>query len=222
MIMNRAEHLINAHLPVLSRTDSAPAVLHMMDEWRVTELALVEDGMFLGLISESAFLDLELFEGEIGSQAIDIKDVRVLPQAHVLDVLKNASANQTSVVPVVLDNGMYVGSIPVENLIQRLSNMLGAGTDGGIIVLQLAERDQSIQQVARIVEENGAKILSLSVAPTADNLVEMHVKVNVQDLNPILQSLARFGYVVSDQFQRDEFNYELKDRYDELMRYLNI
>ncbi|MFM2196221.1 MAG: hypothetical protein RL092_1821, partial [Bacteroidota bacterium] len=30
------------------------------------------------------------------------------------------------------------------------------------------------------------------------------------------------GYVVSDQFQRDEFNYELKDRYDELMRYLNI
>ncbi|MFM9422595.1 MAG: hypothetical protein RIR06_1056 [Bacteroidota bacterium] len=220
--MNRAEHLINPHLPVLSSSDSAPAVLHLMDEWRVTELALVQDGMFLGLISESSFLDLELFEGEIGTQAIEIKDVRVLPQAHVLDVLKNASANQTSVVPVVLENGMYVGSIPVENLIQRLSHLLGAATDGGIIVLQLGERDQSIQQVARIVEENGAKILSLSVAPTADNLVEMHVKVNVQDLNPILQSLARFGYVVSDQFQKDEFNHELKDRYDELMRYLNI
>lgn len=220
--MNRAEHLINPHLPVLSNSDSAPAVLHLMDEWRVTELALVQDGMFLGLISESSFLDLELFEGEIGTQAIDIKDVRVLPQAHVLDVLKNASANQTSVVPVVLENGMYVGSIPVENLIQRLSHLLGAASDGGIIVLQLGERDQSIQQVARIVEENGAKILSLSVAPAADNLIEMHVKVNVQDLNPILQSLARFGYVVSDQFQKDEFNHELKNRYDELMRYLNI
>jgi acetoin utilization protein AcuB len=86
----------------------------------------------------------------------------------------------------------------------------------------LNERDHSIQQVARIVEENGAKILSLSVAPAENNLVEMHVKVNVPDLNPILQSLARFGYVVADQFQQDEFNHELKDRYDELMRYLNI
>lgn len=220
--MNRAEHLINKHLPVISRNDTAAVVLRMMDEWHVTELPLVEDGMFLGLIRESAFLDLDLFDGEIGTQAIEIKDVRVLPNAHVLEVLKIASEHLTSVVPVVSEAGDFLGAIPTENLIQRLSHLLGAANEGGIIILHLNERDQSIQQVARIVEENGAKILSLSVAPTENQLIEMHVKVNVPDLNPILQSLARFGYVVADQFQHDEFNHELKDRYDELMRYLNI
>lgn len=220
--MNKAEHLINSNLPQLSKTASSASVLQLMDEWRVTELPLVEDGIYMGLLSETALLDVELVEAELGNQVLDLKDVRVLPNAHVLDVLEIASKAVVSVVPVVSEKGEYLGAITMENLIHRLSFMLGANQEGGIIVLEISERDHSIQQVARIIEENGAKILSLSVSPTGAQMLELHVKVSVPDLNPILQSLSRFGYTVSDQFQDEDFNNELKDRYDELMRYLNI
>jgi len=50
----------------------------------------------------------------------------------------------------------------------------------------------------------------------------MHIKIDLPDLNPILQSLERFNYTVLSKFQAAQFDNELKDRYDELMRYLNM
>jgi CBS domain-containing protein len=148
--------------------------------------------------------------------------VSVLPESHVLDVLKVMSENDLSVIPVVDERNNYLGSITSADLLDHLAEMLGVIRDGGIIVLQVPERDHSIQQIARIIEENNAKILSLSVVPATEGNLEMHIKIDLPDLNPILQSLERFNYTVLSKFQAAQFDNELKDRYDELMRYLNM
>ena len=153
---------------------------------------------------------------------LDLLNVSVSPDSHVLDVLKVISENDVTVVPVVDEGNNYLGSITSADLLDHLAEMLGVMREGGIIVLQVFERDHSIQQIARIIEENNAKILSLSVVPASEGNLEMHIKIDLPDLNPILQSLERFNYNVLSKFQASQFDDELKDRYNELMRYLNM
>jgi CBS domain-containing protein len=192
-----------------------------MDELRVNDLPVVENGLFLGLANESDFLNAEVYQGEIQAE-LDLLNVSVLPDSHVLDVLKVISQNDVTVVPVVDEGNNYLGSITSADLLDHLAEMLGVMREGGIIVLQVFERDHSIQQIARIIEENNAKILSLSVVPASEGNLEMHIKIDLPDLNPILQSLERFNYNVLSKFQASQFDDELKDRYNELMRYLNM
>jgi hypothetical protein len=192
-----------------------------MDELRVNDLPVVENGLFLGLANESDFLNAEVYQGEIQAE-LDLLNVSVSPDSHVLDVLKVISENDVTVVPVVDEGNNYLGSITSADLLDHLAEMLGVMREGGIIVLQVFERDHSIQQIARIIEENNAKILSLSVVPASEGNLEMHIKIDLPDLNPILQSLERFNYNVLSRFQASQFDDELKDRYNELMRYLNM
>ncbi len=219
--MNRALNLISKSLPSLNRGESAMHVLNVMDELRVNDLPVVENGLFLGLANESDFLNAEVYQGEIQAE-LDLLNVSVLPDSHVLDVLKVISQNDVTVVPVVDEGNNYLGSITSADLLDHLAEMLGVMREGGIIVLQVFERDHSIQQIARIIEENNAKILSLSVVPASEGNLEMHIKIDLPDLNPILQSLERFNYNVLSKFQASQFDDELKDRYNELMRYLNM
>ena len=219
--MNKALNLISKSLPALNRGESALHVLNLMDDLRVTDLPVVENGLFVGLANESDFLNAEVYQGEVQTE-LDLLNVSILPDAHVLDVLKVVSENDITVVPVVDEGNNYLGSITSADLLDHLAEMLGVMREGGIIVLQVVERDHSIQQIARIIEENNAKILSLSVVPATDGNLEMHIKIDLPDLNPILQSLERFNYIVLSKFQASQYDDELKDRYDELMRYLNM
>lgn len=219
--MNNAKNLISKSLPSLKRGESALYVLNLMDELRVNDLPVVENGLYLGLANESDFLNAEVYQGEI-QEELELLAVSVLPEAHVLDVLKLLSENDITVAPVVDDQNNYLGSITAADLLDHLAEMLGVHRDGGIIVLEVSERDHSIQQIARIIEENNAKILSLSVITSTEGKLEMHIKVDSPDLNPILQSLERFNYTVLSKFQSSQYDNELKDRYDELMRYLNM
>jgi CBS domain-containing protein len=196
-------------------------VLNLMDELRVNDLPVVENGLFVGLANESDFLNAEVYQGEVQAE-LDLLNVSVLPDSHVLDVLKVVSENDVTVIPVVDEGNNYLGSITSADLLDHLAEMLGVMREGGIIVLQVFERDHSIQQIARIIEENNAKILSLSVVAVSEGNLEMHIKIDLPDLNPILQSLERFNYNVLSKFQASQYDDELKDRYNELMRYLNM
>lgn len=196
-------------------------VLNLMDELRVNDLPVVENGMFVGLANESDFLNAEVYQGEVQAE-LDLLKVSVFPETHVLDVLKVVSENDITVIPVVDEGNNYLGSITSADLLDHLAEMLGVHREGGIIVLQMLERDHSLQQIARIIEENNSKILSLTVLPAIEGNIEMHIKIDSPDLNPILQSLERFNYTVLSKFQAAQFDNELRDRYDELMRYLNM
>ncbi len=219
--MNKALNLISKSLPAINRGESALYVLNLMDELLVTDLPVVENGLFIGLANEIDFLNAEVYQGEVQAE-LDLLNVSILPDAHVLDVLKVVSENDITVVPVVDEGNNYLGSITSADLLDHLAEMLGVMREGGIIVLQVVERDHSIQQIARIIEENNAKILSLSVVPATDGNLEMHIKIDLPDLNPILQSLERFNYTILSKFQATQYDDELKDRYNELMRYLNM
>jgi hypothetical protein len=94
---------------------------------------------------------------------------------------------------------------------------------GGIIVLNLNKTDYSLAQVAHVVESNNAKVLSSYVFERSETgMLELTLKVNREEVGSIVQSLERYDYQVIAYFQESAHLEDLKGRYDELMRYINI
>jgi hypothetical protein len=49
------------------------------------------------------------------------------------------------------------------------------------------------------------------------------MKVNSMDIQPLIQTLNRYNYIIKATYSESEEMYEdLRDRYDGLMNYLNI
>ncbi len=219
--MITALQLLKTDLPILSAQDDPINALNLMDEYRVSHLPVVDNGKFLGVISETTLMSADAI---IGSSQFELQLVKscVLPTVHILDVLKEAGIHHITLIPVVDQENNYMGAVTLEDLVEKLSEMQGAAQPGGIIVLEMWEKDYSLQQIARIVEENDAKILSTSVSPGDNGKIEVHLKISQPDVNPILQSLERFSYDVKASYQEQEYTEDIKKRYEELMRYLNI
>jgi len=193
-----------------------------MDQYRVAHLPVVEKGKFLGMASETAMLSAGDVVSDPEMNYTNLIDGSVEPDEHILEVLKSASELHLTAIPVVDKTGNFLGCVTLEDLVEKLSQMQGADRPGGIIVLEMAEQDYSLQQIARIVEENNAKILSTSVSPGDAGQIEVNLKISNPDVNAILQSFSRFNYNIKGSYQEPEYTEDMRKRYEELMRYLNI
>jgi acetoin utilization protein AcuB len=194
--------------------------LDLMDRYRIAHLPVVENNKLLGLISEDSLMDLESLQGD--PSGLPLIRANVQPDTHILDILKLAGEHRLSIIPVVDAENNYIGSIRLEDLVEQMTEMQGANQRGGILVLEMWEKDYSMQQISRIIEENNAKILSTSVSPGEGGKIEVNLKLNQPDLNAIISSFERFGYYVKANYQESVYTEDLRKRYDELMRILNI
>ena len=53
-------------------------------------------------------------------------------------------------------------------------------------------------------------------------MLKVTLKLNVNDLKPIIQTFERYQYTITAHYDQSESNNDLHERYDSLMRYLNI
>jgi len=95
---------------------------------------------------------------------------------------------------------------------------------GGVIVLELNANDYSLAQIARIIEDNDAKILSSHVTFIPNSFkMEVNLKINQTDLTSIIQSFMRFDYTIKASFQGNNRQEDvLRKNYDQFMLYLNV
>ena len=218
--MITSRKLLNSEIPSLSAHDEPMNALDLMDQFRISHLPVIENNKLLGLIAEDSLMDLETLQGD--PTGLPLIRVSAQLDTHILDILKLTSEHRLSIVPVTDADNNYLGAIRLEDLVEQISEMQGANQRGGILVLEMWDKDYSMQQISRIIEENNAKILSTSVSPGEGGKIEVNIKINQPDLNAIISSFERFGYNVKANYQESAYTEDLRKRYDELMRILNI
>lgn len=93
-----------------------------------------------------------------------------------------------------------------------------------LIQLEMGSYDYSLSEIARIVEEEDAKILGLTIEtiPEDPGRIVVDILVNKADCSGIIQSFYRYNYNILNTFSSPEENSDLMDRYSLLMRYLNV
>jgi predicted transcriptional regulator len=219
--MTAAELLTN-NIPPLQITDSVQQALDLMHEFHVKELPVVMDFKPVGLLYEEDLEDKEEFD-TIEPYIRKEEHIKVHTTDFFLAVLKTMHLRKLSIVPVVKEDGEYMGVITEENLLNAASHYNSATEPGAIIILQMSPNSFSISELGRIVESNDAQIIHLNTWKDISNgQLMVAIKINKPDLQDILATLERYEYNVIQYFGENLTEEELKLNYDHLMNYLNI
>lgn len=217
------KELVTEIITPLKYGDSASFALGIMDEFNVSHLPVVDGPAFQGIISDTEIYNFNSLEELIGDHKADLSQVSVTENQHIYDAIALFSSRSLSLIPVVADNNTYLGIISRTSLVQHLAGIFAIDNPGGVIILEINEKDYDLTEIARIVTSNDAKVLSLSLRSFPDSTkLEVTLKVNRMDIEAILQTFNRFNYSVKASFAEPS-NYEsLKERFDSLMNYLNV
>jgi acetoin utilization protein AcuB len=215
--------LITHDIPALRPADTIEQALDWMEEFKVEHLPVLSHKSLAGVISESDLQALHDSKGKIGDHEFRYLRPIIHPQQHAFDALKIMSGLHLTLVPVLDDNDNYMGSVTQKSVLDKLASFSSVMELGGIIELELNKSDYSLTQIASIVEGNDAKILSCYVTSSPDsNKIEVTLKVNREDLTRILQTFNRYNYTVKASYHQAGYEDDLKNRFDEFMRFLNI
>jgi acetoin utilization protein AcuB len=219
-----AKDLISEVIPSLKTSDLGQTALNWMEIFKISHLPIVNNQEFLGLISDTDIYDMNQPGEPIGNHALTLYKPFVTAEQHIFEVIGLASRLKLSVVPVLDSKNNYKGVITSNDLIRHIANISSMDQPGGIIVLEMIDRDYSLSQIAQIVESNNVKILSMYITSSPGSTqMEVTLKVNTGDLVSVIRTFERYNYEVktwvTDNDSMDRF---YSERFDLLMKYLNI
>jgi CBS domain-containing protein len=216
------EQLISPEVPTLTPSDTGSRALFLMEETHLTQLPMVKDNEYVGLIQENDVLDWETPERALDS--VDFARYRpaVSVAAHPYDAMRIASEQNLNVVPVIDESSKYLGSITRDDLLKYITENSGLDNPGGIIILELEPRQYSLSEIARICENEDVTVISSQLANNRETgKIEVTLKTNRTNLEALVSSFQRREYVVKEVFGAQTGVEEVMDRYRSLMRYIN-
>jgi CBS domain-containing protein len=219
-----ANDLISEIIPSLKTSDTGQTALNWMEIFRISHLPIVNNQDFLGLISDTDIYDMNQPEEPIGNHELTLLKPFVTDSQHLFEVIGIAAQLKLSVVPVLDNNGHYKGVITTNDLIRHIAGISSMDQPGGIIVLEMIERDYSLTQIAQIVESNNVRILSMYItSPVESTRLEVTLKVNTTDLLALIKTFERYNYDVKTWVTtNDSIDRFYSERFDLLMKYLNM
>ncbi len=97
-------------------------------------------------------------------------------------------------------------------------------SENSLVILDVPVKDYTLTEIAKLVEDNNARITRLEVLPNNDGLSFLvSLKIDVSDLSAVLRSFERFNYNVVYHFMKEgEINDTHDDRLKELLHYLDM
>ncbi len=220
MLLNK--DLISPSIPTLKPQDPVYQAIGLMSEFHITQLPVVSEDQYMGLIFEDDLMNVD-DSIELHQLSGQFSKVSVLPHTHILTSIQISSDYNLSVIPVTDKNNGFSGVILASDLLKQLGKITGSNEPGGVIVLEMDQRNFSFAEISKLVETNDAQITQLnSYWDNNLNAFFVTIKINKFEISDIVATFQRYEYVVKYYFGEELYENELKDNYDHLMNYLNI
>jgi predicted transcriptional regulator len=218
-----AHELISDSIPPLKTSDTVQKVHERMAEFRVNHLPIVNEKQFLGLVSDEDLVEVQDTNVPVGSLSLSMHNPFVYEDQHIYDVIRLFYEQKLSLVPVLDTNKNYKGLISINTMMEYVATITSVKEPGGIIILEITNRNNSLSHISQIVESDNAQILSSYVQSFPDSTkLEITLKLNRTDLSSIIASFLRYDYHVKATFNDTKSDDGTSDRYDQLMNYLDI
>lgn len=219
-----AEELINELIPALRPRDTAWQALERMDEFRISQLPVVEERRYLGLVSDLLLQNLPDQDLPLSQLPYLHPGLGVAPTQHYYEVLKIAHDHEVDLIPVIAPDLTYSGSINIRDSISVITRTFATQANGAIVVLSMGYRDYSLSEISRLVESNNAKILSSFVEAdkTDAGKIRLTLKLDTADTQFIIATLERYDYRIIGKYQSTEGYSLAAERLDMLFKYLDL
>lgn len=206
----------------LKKEDTVSAAKIFFESRDVFHLPVVENTKLLGIVHYADIAEQD--------EDLKIKDFikpyySRLPETtdHFFEVLRLLALSALSTLPVMkVEDNSFAGIVTTKNIVHLLGTS-ALSQLGAIINLEMNARDYSLAELARIVEYNDQKIISLSLFPVSKDSTKVivSIKLNTTEIKSVLAALERYGYVVSSVHQFNDADNDMTTRIDWLLKYLN-
>ncbi|MGQ1888911.1 CBS domain-containing protein [Thermophagus sp. OGC60D27] len=219
-----AKDLISEIVPALKTSDTGADALNWMEVFRVSHLPIVNNKVFLGLISDADIYDLNAVDEPLGNHKLSLIVPYVFEHQHIYEVIEIAARLKLTIVPVLSEEQEYMGVITQNDLLIRFSELIAAQTPGGIIEIEVGPRDYALSEISRIVEDSNAKILSLYVSQKqGDEQLKITIKLNRVDISSVENAFVRYGYNIRSTYVGEpRVDDTTRRNFESLMKYLSI
>jgi len=219
-----AKNLISDVVVAAKSRDKGRKVLNSMDVYRVSHLPVVDDGRYVGLVSDKFIYDLNLLNQPIGQEVEKFDTTHVHEDQHIFEVGILMYKLKLSVIPVLDAGHNYLGSVTLYDLARRFARYFSLQEPGGVIVLEMNENNYSLSQISQIVESNDTRVLSFFMNKLpGTNTLELVLKLDKEDLSSVIQAFMRYDYHVKGTYLDHSMLIDLyQDRYDQFMKFMNI
>jgi CBS domain-containing protein len=218
--MQIQSQIINT-VPVFEVSETLKEVIRFFEETTFSHVAVTENGIYLGLLSEN---DLACFEPEkkIDAFRFDLESFFVTKETSWLDVLEMFSRNEANILPVLDENQTIIGYYDLEDVVSLFIDTPFFSEPGAILVVATGIKDYSFSEIAQIVESNNARLLGAFITDSQNDVVQITLKIGAQGLNEVAQTFRRYNYTIVFGNSDDQFMEDLKQRSDYLEKYLNV
>lgn len=147
----------------------------------------------------------------------------VREDTHLFEILKKAEQVDNYVFPIIEKSVKILGFCTTDSLLRTFMKDNELLQNGGIITIETDLHNYSLTEIARIVESNDAVILNVLVKQIlAENKLQIILKINQLDLKNIQATFERFEYTVLDIKHESEYDFQMKERIDNLIKYLEV
>ncbi|MDC6361411.1 MULTISPECIES: CBS domain-containing protein [Flavobacteriaceae] len=218
--MQIQSQIINT-VPIFEVSETLKEVIRFFEETTFSHVAVTENGMYLGLLSEN---DLACFEPDkrIEEFRYEMESFFVNKETSWLDVLEMFSRNEANILPVLDENQTVTGYYDLEDVVSMFIDTPFFKEPGAILVVATGIKDYSFSEIAQIVEGNNARLLGAFITDSQNDVVQITLKIGAQSLNEVAQTFRRYNYTIIFGNSDDQFMEDLKQRSDYLEKYLNV
>lgn len=226
--MTTAE-IINYELPILKFSDTVGKALNWMEEYRIGQLVVADEGKYAGIVGEDILMDYE--ENTLLLDVmLQFSDVFLYDYQHIYESLgliskHHADGIQLQIVAIIDEEKSFVGIITATDLYSKFAELLGSQEPGAVLVVSIKNRDYSLAEISRLIESDNAKILSSYYSGNtylSNDSASLTLKINRENITSIVATLERFGYIVEASYAHEPVESIEHERYDMLMKYLSI
>ena len=220
-----AEKLINRDFEPLKPDDTVSSALAKMDAWQTSSVPVIEP-------STKKVIGHVLFEtvADIADVTTKLADVEWLPALytfqtqHVFEVARQMLQHEVRILAVTDEMETYQGVIEKKSVLEALSTMLNIASSGSVITVMMEKPDFTLSKLVHLIETENAKILGLTVEQpeNEESLLQVSLKLNLEDTSAITASLKRHGFVVTSVAKQDLLQVDMTSRANELIRYLDL
>lgn len=218
-----AADLIRNDIAPLQPEDKVYQAYELMDEYKVQHLPVLEGEVYIGMVKENDLLDATNDQLSVKEGSSKLLRNSIKFDKHLFDAISEISDFKLSMLPVMDEDDQYMGYIYPQDIVVAMGAMLSSKIPGAILVLDINQNDFHLSQIAQIVESHDAKIVAsyLTSYPNSTN-IELTLRINRTDLTAIIQTFQRYDYTISATYHESLHTVDLKDRFDNFMKYLDM
>lgn len=217
------EEYLQPEVPVLHGSTTIETALQLMADAKLAELPLVEEKQLITLIKEEWLEEAADSQKPLSSLAYPPFKPVVYLTGHPYEAAQRMLEFDLHMLPVLGKDELYIGVVTRSELMHYFSGRSSLNQAGGIIVVSISALDYSLSEIARICENNDISVLNVQAFHhSASNRIEVTLKVNKRELQPLAATFERYAYTVEATYGDTPAQDDLRQRFDLLMNYLKM